>query len=147
VPSQASQTAVVSASDAAAFAQGCIGWKFQHHGRQPRAVDCYGLVLLFAESVGVHLPDYDYDFDWEEGDGSLLILKAHENASEIQPEKAKAGDIVVFRSVNGAVNHMGIMVNRRQFVHAHMAHGVLLSVLDNPLYQRKAAGFYRLTRT
>ena len=146
MPSQASQTAAISASEVTVFARACIGWKFEHHGRAVGSVDCYGLVLLFAQSIGVPVPDYDYDFDWDTGNESLLILKAHENAREITDGQEKPGDIVVFRAVSGAVNHMGIMVNKRQFLHSHMSFGVVLSRLDDPLYQRKAAGFYRLIR-
>jgi len=125
-------------SNLQALAQECVGWKYLAHGRQPYAVDCYGLILHIFSGMGVDLPDFDYINDAEK------CANVHNYFYE-RVERVflpQEGDIVMMRS-HDRLSHMGIYLGGGRMIHASIA-GVGIVRTGAQPYCRMIEGYYRL---
>lgn len=91
------------------------GVRYRSGGSDYRGIDCSGLVqAIFKEAFQVELPR-----------SSVQQIKMGEAVArdEIQP-----GDLVYF--VDRGRSHVGVAVNKKEFVHASRKKGVVMSSLD-----------------
>lgn len=102
-----------------------IGRPYEAGAKGPDKFDCSGLIHYVYRSVNVILP--------------LTVEGLMKIGKDIRREDLKAGDIVFFRDKTGL--HAGIMVNRRDFVHASKKKGVGLDSIDSPYWKKRLAGF------
>jgi len=106
--------------------------RYKMGGQDTKAADCSGFVMaVFRQAFGVDLPH---------------------NASEmfslgepIAADDLRAGDLVFFENPQRRViNHVGIYLSERRFVHSTVSAGVTLSSLMDGYWQERYVGGRRL---
>lgn len=109
-------------------ARSLVGAKWRHHGRQPHAVDCIGLIALAFRGCG--MPFEDERHYGHEPMGGLLRAGAIKRWGA--PERrgnAKVGSIVLMRWGNAPPSHTGIIGDHPDgglsVIHATNLHGVI----------------------
>ena len=99
------------------LAREAVTWDFKPNGREPGAVDCFGLFLIFAKFQGAPIPDYHYAPGWTESQ-NLFIENYHKYADEIDRSELRPGDVVLFRTTaKPVVNHIGTYLGHGRFIH------------------------------
>jgi len=119
----ASKPRLQARAEIVAVARGWIGTPY-HHQASTRGVgaDCLGLVRgVWRELYGceAEMPPA-YTRDWAEAVGEeTLLAAAARHLVPLDPSRAEAGDVVVFRLRSGLVaKHAAILTSRDAFVHA-----------------------------
>lgn len=102
-------------------------------GRQDKGVatDCSGMVMVvFEEVLGCKLPRNS--------------AKQAEYCEEIKSSKVKPADLVFFITNNGdKINHVGIMIDEEQFIHASTK-GVRVSSMASDYYKNHFVKYGRV---
>ena len=93
-------------------------------------------MLFYREALGVDLPDAKYADD---GTAAAIAENMHRGFQRV--EKPLPGDFVLICSGGDVPNHVGIVINRFQFIHSMQPHGVYVSHLRR--WGRRIHGFYR----
>lgn len=118
---------------ALSHARSMVGVKFRHRGRQPWAVDCWGLVVLSCAAAGLQVGDKKYygREPWKDG------LREHLQecfGNPIPEEQWQPGDVAMFKAKNRGPCHVGFLADYRyggfSLVHSHAQHNVVEHVLD-----------------
>ena len=104
------------------------------YGRQDKgeATDCSGFVMqVFNSAIGCKLPRNS--------------AKQAEFCTPVSKKKLKPGDLVFFCTNNkGKINHVGIMIDEVQFIHASSSHGVMVSSMNSKYYQTHFKSYGRV---
>ena len=134
-----------------AIARGWVGTPYRHQGSlRDAGTDCLGLVRgVWREIYGGEpraVPAYTRDWG-EVGQAEVLMDAAEALMARVPLGDARAGDVLVFRMMRGAVaKHLGILTEaapeRAAFVHAYDRVGVVESPLSSS-WRRRIAGAYR----
>ncbi len=93
------------ASEIIATAKFYLNSPYLWGGRSPFGIDCSGFSQLVFKQFGFRLKRDTY-------------LQAEQGVSINFLEEAKAGDLVFFDNEHGRINHVGIMMNSAQIIHA-----------------------------
>jgi hypothetical protein len=99
---------------------------YRRGGTSSRGMDCSGLTGTIYQNVfGIKLQRSSRDI-------SSIDVK------DVQKEELKPGDLVFFATSRRAkgVNHVGVYLGNRHFVHASCSNGVIISSLDEAYYRR-----------
>lgn len=106
----------------------------------PDGFDCSGFVITMShDAIGFQLPR------------TAQSIYASDKVEHISPTVREPGDLVFFKSTEtGAINHVGIYVGKRKFIHAasdgpHT--GVIISTLDEKYWHAHYAGSGRFLPT
>lgn len=94
------------------------------------ATDCSGMVVtVYQEITGIKLPRNS--------------AQQCEFCKRINRKDVKIGDLVFFATGKDPdrVSHVGIMIDKDNFVHASASKGVVVSDANSPYYQRTFKGF------
>jgi cell wall-associated NlpC family hydrolase len=111
-------------------------------------VDCVQLAgaLMVAAGVLDEQPDFgSYTLDLAGHTGREMIVEWLEDSPQFRRfiyDYPNVGDIVTFR-IGNAVNHVGVMVSRRDFVHSIQGRAVRVSTLADSTWDSRVAGFWR----
>lgn len=120
-----------------------VGLPFLDLGRDTSGLDCWGLVkLIYGQELGIELPDYfTYSSvtDFEEVEATILRVKASWDKVEIPAEK----DVVLFNCANQPL-HVGVVVNRYQFLHSPQGDFTRIESFKSGIWNKRLEGFYRL---
>lgn len=113
------------------IAMSYLGAPYRYGGQSKRGFDCSGLIChIYYEATGVRLPH---------------STKEHYKSSfEIHPKEAVAGDLVFFAIDGGYPDHVGLMLNKKDFIHASKSRGVIISSLDEKYYRKRFLSIRRL---
>lgn len=115
--------------DAATLALAQVGKPYQWGSSGPDSFDCSGLVQHVYGSLGIDLPRVSSD---QAACGTA-----------VRQADLQAGDLVFFSINGGGVDHVGICLGDREFVHAPRRNvPVCTESLDNSWWQRR----YRTAR-
>jgi cell wall-associated NlpC family hydrolase len=115
----------------AEFALGLRGLPYRYGGATRDGFDCSGLVFYAHRQLGLVVPRTS-----REQAGA---------AREIKQSKLRRGDLVFFKIGSRLVNHVGIYIGDRRFVHAPGAgKPVTINSLDDEYYAQRysSAGRY-----
>lgn len=133
------------------FPNGYLGIPYTDLGDGHDGADCYGLVrLVYRETRGIELPAQGLyaHLDLTGTDGrkgaEALIARVAANWPWRRVDRPAPLDVVIFR--RGRIeDHMGLIVDQRRFLHVVEAREACVERLDNPLWCRRVAGYYRHT--
>ncbi|MEO1720952.1 MAG: NlpC/P60 family protein [Pseudomonadota bacterium] len=96
-------------SEIVGAARSWAGVPWRHQGRTRSGIDCVGLVLRVAETVGLDVSGVDIPDYGREPDGRLFGLFAR-NLTRITQEHARPGSVIVFARGTSAC-HAGIVLD------------------------------------
>ncbi len=114
--------------DLQAFCNNWYGAKYQYGGCSRTGIDC----SCFARTL------YKAVYGIELQRSSAIQYKQTKRVKRIP--QLEEGDLVFFRVHSMKINHVGVYIGDRKFIHATTASGVVVSSLDEPNYKRE---FYR----
>lgn len=119
-----------------------VGKLYVPFGRGPDAFDCWGLVMQIYKDQGIELNDYAY-VSPEDIEKNEAIFNAEGATGDWHHSKyPDSGDLVVF-NIAGYPVHVGIMINNRQFIHAHKSCGVAVESVNSIRWRNRLHGYYR----
>jgi cell wall-associated NlpC family hydrolase len=124
-----------------------VGVPWRHQGRSDRGVDCVGVPVLVARSLGIS--DYDMTNYPRRPDGSFISY-FREHLDPVRPDEARDGDVLVFAEGRHPC-HCGIRTTRHgrpAVVHAHAGRRAVLeetleaalSIVGKPVYHFRFRG-------
>lgn len=111
---------------------GWIGVKYKFGACTKAGIDCSCLVNeLYREAYSCNTP--------RDTKGLLDKIK------KIKKHKLKEGDLVFFKMEGRKIDHVGIYLSDKKFVHASTKHGVMISSLEEEHFKKafKTAGRLR----
>ncbi len=117
---------------------------FVDSGREIKTgLDCYGLFLIVQKRLGNELPDYNISCS----DVNSIYHKFIAVLSKWQKvENPDLGDGVAL-AINlhypNIIQHFGVCVNKRQFIHTTKKTGVIVSRIDDMCWSNYIKGYYR----
>lgn len=111
-----------------------LGVPYLEGGSSPRGFDCSGFVQYVFGAHGRRLPRTT---------GEQFSVTA-----AITRDRARAGDLVFFRTTSRGPSHVGILVDGQHFVHAPSERGVVrVESLALPYWSARLLGFRRIPPT
>jgi cell wall-associated NlpC family hydrolase len=106
------------------FALRLRGAPYRYGGATREGFDCSGLVFYSHRQLGVAVP--------------RTSREQAEDARQIKESKLRRGDLVFFKVGSRQVNHVGIYIGERRFVHAPGAgKPVTVNSLDDEYYEQR----------
>lgn len=104
-----------------------LGVPYKYGGLDKKGVDCSGLTCAIYKSVyGKIIP--------------RTSKQQYELCKKITVNELMAGDLVFFKIETTDVSHVGVYLQNKQFIHASVAKGVVVSDLNDPYYSRYFTG-------
>ena len=136
--------------DVAEFVERVMSMEFTPRGRSYEQGDCWAVVwLLWRDVLGRELPEYNTGYasaGASDVDRSLVgRIMARESAKWRKTEHPCLGDVPLLRC-SGRACHVGVMINRRQFLHIEDRRGAMVERLSSPIWSRRCEGVYRLVK-
>jgi cell wall-associated NlpC family hydrolase len=106
------------------FALRLRGAPYRYGGATREGFDCSGLVFYSHRQLGVAVP--------------RTSREQAEDARQIKEGKLRRGDLVFFKIGSRQVNHVGIYIGERRFVHAPgSGKPVTVNSLDDEYYEQR----------
>lgn len=104
-----------------------IGRPYKSGAKGPNAFDCSGFTHYVYKRFQIPLPPIT--------DGQIRV------SYEIPPQAVLPGDLVFFRIKKDF--HVGIMINKREFVHASTSRGVVVDDVESDYWRKNLLCFRR----
>jgi probable lipoprotein NlpC len=105
------------------FITNWTGVKYRLGGLDKNGIDCSGFALLLEKDIyGLKIP-----------------RRSAEQANVIDNKnlnQLKEGDLIFFSFGGGEVDHVGVYLNNKYFVHASPSRGIIVDDLNLPGYQK-----------
>ena len=123
-----------------------LGVPFVDGGRDMRkGMDCWGLFVEVMRRFGYQVPDYKVScFDPESIKGAYQgEVGAWQRVEVAAPGLAVA--MAMHPSAPEMVQHFGVALTNKIFIHTMEKTGVIVSRISDPFFNRKIKGFYRWT--
>ncbi|MBD8346410.1 MULTISPECIES: C40 family peptidase [unclassified Dysgonomonas] len=100
---------------------------YRRGGTSPKGMDCSGLTTTIYKNVfGIKLQRSSRDI-------------SAQDVKDLNKDDLKPGDLVFFGTSSRKgkrVNHVGVFLGDRRFIHASTSNGVIISSLDEAYYRR-----------
>jgi len=113
--------------------------RYEEGARGPEAYDCFGLFAELCRRRGMPIPDHPSPADLRLREAKIMEVAINEWEPLRQPE---VGCAVVIR-IGPWVSHIGMVIEGNKFIHANKSTGITVASLDDVLWVRRIAGFYR----
>lgn len=103
-----------------------IGTPYRYGGMTRRGVDCSGFVKVLYDDV------YGYELSRTADEQYRVDCK------RVKRKKLEEGDLVFFKNARKSkkASHVGIYLKDNKFIHASTTQGVIVSSLDEPVYDK-----------
>lgn len=111
-------------------ARDLLGTSYCNAGTTPDCFDCSGFVGYCFRVVGVKLPRISSD---------IYSVGNAVSRSEVQE-----GDLVFFANEQGVINHVGIALNEKQFIHSSTSKGVSIAMFSDRYWSPRYKGARRI---
>lgn len=105
-----------------------LGKPYRSGAKGPDAFDCSGLVHYVYKKAGIEVP--------------VTTQQLDRAGHEIVGEDVLPADLILFR-IRG-VYHVGIMINKKEFIHSSRSKGVSIDSSEQPYWKRGILGFRRI---
>lgn len=115
-------------SDIVQIALAQQGKKYRSGAKGPDYFDCSGLIYFTYRQAGIAVP--------------LTADAQGRYGAEISRGDARPGDLVLFKIKSD--DHIGIMVNGSDFIHASKSRGVAIDSLESTYWRKYLIGFRKL---
>lgn len=123
---------MITAQDVYEEARTWVGTRWHHQGRTHAGIDCVGLLVVVARSLGIPLTDYlGYR---TQPDSKVLMSHLQSNFVAASNGDRKPGRIAVLRDSRFPL-HVGILSWHRGAVHLIHARAERRSVIEEPLLE------------
>jgi cell wall-associated NlpC family hydrolase len=122
-----------------------IGIPFVDGGRDPRTgLDCWGLVREVFRRAGTTLPDFTIGcHDTTEIGAAVESERMLGRWRHWHAHDAPAPSVVAIRFNSPLlVNHTGVYLGRKRFLHTRELTGVAVERIDSPSWRDRIEGFY-----
>jgi len=125
-----------------------LGIAFIDGGRDPkRGLDCWGTTIEAYKILNnIVLPDFAIKA-YQEELISNQIIKERNSDNWVEVSGPQKGCIVTFKLHPEFVNHVGVCIDDKTFIHARDKTGVCIESFNHPLWKNKVYGFYRWIET
>jgi cell wall-associated NlpC family hydrolase len=110
------------------FAITLLGKPYRNGAKGPDSFDCSGFVYYVYGRFNVAVP--------------VSTEGLNRTGYEISRDDIAAGDLAIFTISRDY--HVGIMINRLEFVHASKSRGVVIDSIDAPYWRRNFSRFRRI---
>ncbi|MFN5875957.1 MAG: C40 family peptidase [Ignavibacteria bacterium] len=107
-----------------------LGTDYCSAGATPDCFDCSGYVQYCFQSSGIRLPRISSDMY---GVGAV-----------VERGEIRGGDLVFFAISGGRINHVGIALNGKQFIHSSSSKGVSIAPLLDAYWAPRYIGARRV---
>ena len=124
-------------SDLRRIAQQLLGKEFEWYGRAGR-YDCFGLCWEAMRLAGMKIPDYGTRTEPEKIDEYIAKCLARDWQLVEAPEP---GCVVLLSLKRPFVNHMGLMIDDRQFLHILPRRRSCIEKINSPQWKHRVMGF------
>jgi cell wall-associated NlpC family hydrolase len=104
------------------------GRPYKKKAKGPGAFDCSGFVQYVYKKAKIKLPP--------------STAELNEIGEKIALQDVSPGDLVFFRTIR--VFHVGIMLNKKEFIHSSTVKGVSIDRIDEYYWKKKKAYFRRI---
>jgi sulfur carrier protein ThiS len=119
-----------------------IGLKYKEKGRDFDGVDCWGLVrLIYKNELQIDLPSFSSEYTQTDVQRIEELIAQYKEGWE-SIEQPEEGSIVLFR-VLGSESHVGIVVNKEQFLHVRENQDSAIENFDSPFWKKRIIGYFR----
>lgn len=124
----------VPADKVARVAAGYLGIKYRWAGMSRSGTDCSGLIcMIYYDVARARLPHSS--------------RRQRQLGRVVSLQQAKSGDLVFFKGgVFGTVNHVGMYMGNKKFIHASTRRGVMYNSLDDDYYKKRFVDMRRIFR-
>ena len=102
-----------------------IGIPFKDGGRDMTGLDCWGLVQILYDRMGIQLPDYHIAAANEPAVNAKMIDQAARWQRLDQPELGAV--VLIANGACGRANHVGVYIGDGRMIHAYAYSGVAIS--------------------
>ncbi len=107
-----------------------LGTSYCNAGTTPDCFDCSGFVSFCFFSNGIALPRVSADM--------------YRIGSTVDRSDLQGGDLVFFSLSGGRINHVGIALNDKQFIHSSSSKGVSIAPFADSYWAPKYVGAKRV---
>jgi cell wall-associated NlpC family hydrolase len=115
-------------ADVVNYAVSLLGKPYKSAAKGPDAFDCSGLVYHVYKQFRITLP--------------VSTAGLNKAGTEVSRVDVMPGDLVIFKIKKD--QHVGIMLNRLEFIHASKSKGVAVDRLDSNYWKKSFSGFRRV---
>lgn len=126
-----------------------LGKPYKNLARGPDSFDCWGLVYyIYKKYLNIELPDYkNYEHKWYKNGKDVLnqqITKFNDLWHEVKLSQANRYDILTFtHGKNGIVNHCGLYLENKKFIHCYTKCPVVIDRLTRPYWNNRLNSIMR----
>lgn len=123
-----------------------IGLPYTDRGRDRAGCDCWGLVrLVLREQWGIEVPSAHTDYaDPDDRAAAHALFETYRGGAwlQVEPEAARAGDVVLLRRGRHAC-HVGILTAPRVMLHIQRGIDASIERLDGAVWAQKVDSYWR----
>lgn len=119
-----------------------VGIKFKDKGRDTNGIDCWGLArLIYKNEYNIDLPSFTSDYEADDTIRMQELIAQYKEGWE-KLDQPQEGSIVVFK-VLGHESHIGVAVNKDQFLHAREGQDSAIESFSSPSWNRRIVGHFK----
>lgn len=120
-----------------------IGIPFKDGGRDSNGLDCWGLVrLIYKDEYNISLPSFNTHYSTVDDTERLEELISQYKEGWIEANSPDEGCVVLFKTM-GSITHVGVLINKNQFLHINEGTNVTIESLDSTRWNKRVIGYYK----